>query len=939
LNRSKRGKKRHERDLVRKISHFPLLSESLFLVRFNDVSGPGSMPVKSRFPIFIALLLLFARCGGEDNTSRPEYSYSDKRVMDELRRLEQNEQIEEVLGHDTQRLKELLQQKTDVDPQEAKTLLIRCRDEYLKGLKNKSGVPLGGLGAGTIELWPDGGLHDWRIAENWDLAREAEFSCFAVRTDSDGRSRTRVLQDAPWAGRKRTREIKYDGRFPFVFLDYGAGEQPISVKARVFSSFIPHDAENSCLPVACFTFELTNTSDNDVRASLISAVGVSPFLTDGSAKFQRDEVLSTISFNSGVNSLALSSTSPTASHASGWTSAILPSEFETSGRLEGGKNESENGRIALCAEVDIEPKETKEIIFLLSWFFPEQRQRPTAGHEMEVKFKELGTTQKAEANKYLGRRYNKFGSLENINRYFVKNLDRMEEQSALWVETIYASSLDESLKHLLCNSVYPLFKTSFWLEDGRFNILESTNCCANPDCVHVRYYGSIPLVLFFPELDQQILRRFAKYRGPFGGAEAGQIPEQFYGFSLEFPFGRPLLQNNLSFVLMVYRDYLWTGDTEFLNEMWPAIRDAMDFLIRADTDEDGLPDNVGIKQSYDDYDMGDSPTYTSVMWLATLRAAEEMAALMRDKQRTAAYRELFARGRDTVENTLWNGQYYGLGEDANARVCFADALNGQWYADMLGLGDLLDAKRVQETLASIFRYNHPATPYGIVNGFIPGQGIDYPEQAGYFQTQAASVWPGTTFAVASLGLYRGFHDEPLAAAKEVHDNYENNLGNLWNMRESNDAESGLPMAWPFYYRPMSAWSVLLGLEGFRYGRPAASLTIAPPAGISELRAPVIMPGAMVTLDFTRGVTKRRLGITTRRGILHLAEVSVPKEDDGEKPAYKVKKNGEQLTSTLVDEKGAVRLIFEPELALAEKERLEIILDWSASAKDSHSGDS
>jgi uncharacterized protein (DUF608 family) len=823
--------------------------------------------------LLLALLPVFG-CNSQDKT-RPELLYDDKRAADELRRLEQMSQIEEVLGHDTHRLKSLLAETKETPPAELKHLLVRCRDEYLRGLKNKSGVPLGGIGAGSVELWPDGALHDWRIAGNWDLAKEADFSLFAVRTTSTGRKpEVRILQNSRWAGRRGTQKINYDGRFPFVFLGYGGQSSPVSIKAEAFSPFIPHDAENSCLPVASFTFEVTNNSDANVHVALLSAIGTAPLLENGTARFDKREGIASVRCESEGNAIALSTTAETASWASGWDDNFLPPEFESGGHLFGRKAQ-ENGRIALCSEADIAPHQSKKMSFLLSWYFPDQRQRPTHGYKMEEKFKTLGATQEAEANKYIGRRYNKFGSLENINQYFLNNFSFLHSETLLWVNSIYDGSLDESLKSLLCNSLYPLFKTSFWTEDGLFNILESPNCCANPDCVHVRYYGSIPVALLFPELDQQVLRRLAKYRGPFGGEEAGQIPEQFYGFSLELPFGRPLLQNNLSFVLMVYRDYLWTGNKDFLTEMWPAVKDAMALAVKADTDGDGLPDNVGIKQSYDEYDMGDSPTYTSVIWLASLRAAEQMARSVKEPQKAKAFADIFDIARTSVENNLWNGQFYGLGEGENSRICFADALNGQWYADMLGLGDLLDPIRIQKTLATIFKYNHPATSYGIVNGFIPGKGIDYPEQVGYFQTQTASVWTGTTFAVASLGLYRGFYDEPLEAVREVHDNYAFRLGNLWNMRESNDAESGLPMAWPYYYRPMSMWAVLLGMEGFRYNGVEAQLTVRPPEKVTHMKAPLIVPGALAEIDFRRERNSLRLSLSVQKGVLPLKEIHLP----------------------------------------------------------------
>ncbi len=885
-------------------------------------------PRRSRLVLLAALVLCLSIGCNRRDLSRPEYKYDRERTSEELRRLEQMTELEEVLGRDIEKLSKMLKKRESVKSlREMQDLLVQCRDEYLKGLKGESGVPLGGIGAGTVELRPDGGLHDWRIAGNWDVAKEPEFCYFAVRTHSPRRGpSTRVLQNSDWAGRMKTQDIGYDGRFPFVFLDYGSGRQPVSTRCVVFSPLIPHNAEDSCLPLACFKFTLENTSAEDVHVSIMFAAGMSDLMEGGAVDFDRTEDIWTVSYGSGRDAVALSTTLQNSSHAAGWPGGFLPPEFARTGRLGDDAGNEDNGRIALCTELDLKPHESKDALFLLSWFFPDFRQRPTRSYQMEVKFKELGTTQEAEARKYFGRRYNHFGSAKGVIRYFVQNRSRLEDATRQWHELIQKSTLDDKLKHFLPNSLYPLFKTSFWTENGLFNILESTNAAPNLDCVHVRYYGSIPLALMFPELDKQVLRRLAQHRGPFGGEKKGQIPEQFYGFCFEIPFGRALLQNNLVFVLMVYRDYVWTGDMEFLREMWPAVEEAMALAASADTDADDLPDETGILQSYDDYDMGDSSAYISGIWLASLRAAEEIALAMNKPEAAKNFHDSFVESRQSMEDLLWAGEYYAFTEGERGKVCFADMLNGQWYADMLGLGDLLDRDRVRSSLASVFKYNYPATPYGIVNGFLPGSGIDFPEQAGYFQAQSGSVWTGATFAVASLGLYRGFYDEPMRAVGEVYDNYSTRLGNLWNLREANDPESGLPMAWPYYYRAMSLWSVLLGVEGFRYNAPEARLTIRPPEKATHLKAPLIVPGAVAEVELDGEDGETRLSITTHSGALRVEQVRMPGEIPDGTPEHSVRLRGTAVDSQLSHDGDGHVVTLSRAQQIRPKETLEITIE-------------
>ena len=113
-------------------------------------------------------------------------------------------------------------------------------------------------------------------------------------------------------------------------------------------------------------------------------------------------------------------------------------------------------------------------------------------------------------------------------------------------------------------------------------------------------------------------------------------------------------------------------------------------------------------------------------YLGALRAMEELA-LHFGEQQAAEYRRLFESGRAWLDRELFNGEYYEQRVNPNAPRdpaspasavsergepryqygpgCLSDQLIGQWYAAMLGLGDLLDRPHVNSALASIFKYN------------------------------------------------------------------------------------------------------------------------------------------------------------------------------------------------------------------------------------------
>ena len=99
---------------------------------------------------------------------------------------------------------------------------------------------------------------------------------------------------------------------------------------------------------------------------------------------------------------------------------------------------------------------------------------------------------------------------------------------------------------------------------------------------------------------------------------------------------------NSKFVLMVYRDYVLTGskDKEFLKYTWPAIQEAMTYLGKFDRDGDGIPENDGYPdQTYDEWVVRGDSAYCGSLWLAALRAAEEIGKALGDTNAAANYQQ------------------------------------------------------------------------------------------------------------------------------------------------------------------------------------------------------------------------------------------------------------------------------------------------------------
>jgi non-lysosomal glucosylceramidase len=144
----------------------------------------------------------------------------------------------------------------------------------------------------------------------------------------------------------------------------------------------------------------------------------------------------------------------------------------------------------------------------------------------------------------------------------------------------------------------------------------------------VRFYGSMPLVKFWPDIDKQVLREFAKtvpedssdkYIWQWKSEQTnelalrtrkarGSVPHD-----LGVPEEDPIFQSNqfswqnttdwkdlnTKFVLMIWRDYVFSGkkDTAFLRDTWPAVQESLEYLRKYDHDGDGIPENDGLSRS------------------------------------------------------------------------------------------------------------------------------------------------------------------------------------------------------------------------------------------------------------------------------------------------------------------------------------------------------
>ncbi len=139
------------------------------------------------------------------------------------------------------------------------------------------GMPVGGIGTGSIWLDGQGKLGVWQIFNNLSEPRIPD-SFFAVRArTAGGQTVTRVLQTEGEGELEPMSSLQYEGSHPIARLTFQDAELPVQVQLEAMNPMIPLDTANSSIPGGLFRLTATNPGKTAVDvsfcATLQNAVG------------------------------------------------------------------------------------------------------------------------------------------------------------------------------------------------------------------------------------------------------------------------------------------------------------------------------------------------------------------------------------------------------------------------------------------------------------------------------------------------------------------------------------------------------------------------------------------------------------------------------------------------------------------------------------------
>lgn len=699
-----------------------------------------------------------------------------------------------------------------------------------------NGVPLGGIGAGKLEVFPNGCIGNFTFLNNPDRplgGRDGVLGYhFGVYAKIGSRRIAKLLQTSSLGDYPTIQDVEYKGDFPFVRIRYIDKELPFRLELNGGSIFIPHKSLHSSLPCAILLFEIENLLDYEIDGAIIimgrNIVGdweVGRFNKVIKEKNHISLLFSTTDIHpynesAGELSLSILKGEYELSYIEGWDMQIRPfifdendiylmpwGPFKKTGKLpdtnftEILQSESRQLGGSLCCSLSLRPKQRARIPCFITWHFPNHR----VGHIYERTFKDAS---------FVTRHLLRTCTLRTpgVRSFFIGSWQNLHIQTEEWHRLIVASELQDWLKDALLNNLYPLLSSSLWSRSDEFSIAEAPVICPLMGTLDVRYYGSIPLALLFPELELNEFIQFVKAQ-----RADGYIPHDLGRKQVNHPSNgtTPYFWKDLNpkFILIAYRDWLWLKDKRFLHNIYPAVKRAFHWILATDKNGDSLPDCEGQDQTYDMWALKGNVSYVSSIFLASIKALEKFSQLMKDRATEDLCHTLFLKGSKNFEEQLYNGRYFSLWRDGDERndSCMLGQLNGQWYAHMLNLGYIVQEDAVKKAVEYILNHNCSASPYGAVNAILPDGRPDPTCQ------QSENIWPGECYAFAALAIYEGYKEEGLELVRKVWNYFVNTSKSPWNQPDTISASSGDLLFGDHYMRNMAIWAILFALQSTEPG--------------------------------------------------------------------------------------------------------------------------
>ena len=753
-------------------------------------------------------------------------------------------------------------------------------------------LPLGGIGTGTVSLGGRGELRDWEIMNKPAIGystvtkgNNAPF--FAIYTKPEnGMAISKALigpvdaaeylhyegRSVNQCGFPRFDQASFDAAYPFGIVNLSDETMPVKVRIKGFNPLVPGDADASGLPVAVLYYEVTNITDQPLEVSVCGTmrnfVGQdgSKYITDWKGDYipigaksnqnvfkvtdscqgiyMYSDSIDTLDPANGSIALVTSEkdgvTYRRSSNPNNWENAMLDfwDDFSADGQLTDKTKLYDNNPMAsLAVKKKLAPHEKKVFRFYIVWDFPNRYAWSSEGS--------------------VGNYYStKYSDAWDAAQKIIPEIPELEKKTIQFVNAFLSSTLPTAVKEAALFNLSTLrSQTVFRIKDGHMmgweGVMDEFGSCKG-SCTHVWNYEQATPFLF-----GDLARTMRDVEFNYALDSTGLM-----SFRASLPLSKAsewkvaAADGQMGCILKMYRDWQLSGDTEFLKNNWESTKKALAFAwIKGgwDGDQDGVME--GCQHNTMDVEYYGPNPQMEFWYLGALRAGEEMAKAMKDKEFENKCNQLFESGSKWTDRNLFNGEYYiqkiippastdeiakglraGMGtidlsnpDFQLGEGCLVDQLVGQYMAHICGLGYLANPTNIKTTMSTIMKNNfvEDFSPLfnnmrsyvmgdesGLIMASWPKGRLKVPFP--YF----AESMSGFEYCAAVGMLYEGQTENGLKCIEAIRNRFDGKKRNPFDEPECGH----------HYARAMASWAAVLAMSDFHYSGVTKSMSFTSHTG-------------------------------------------------------------------------------------------------------------